>query len=141
MLVLFLDLITLGIYAPVWYLLRAGALNLQDTKKQLKIGLLWLFLSLQFFGVILDLERNVILNSFILLTTPLLSAENATIAFVCIFFSTLILSLVIQVVVAMRVRGMLMEMEECRLGRPVYYSIMAVFFFHICYLQYKINRL
>ena len=138
-----LDIITLGLYPPIWFLTKRKAINrLQSEQKLgvvapiLAIIVLSISLCVSSFlcaaGLAIEglLENPDEVDSMLTTMTPILCAQ--------------ILDLVAGVILlfpSFKVRRILDDHFNKQLHRGISFSRLWTFFFQIYYLQYKINRL
>jgi hypothetical protein len=128
-----LTVLTLGFYVPVWYLNRVAALNRLDTRERLDKWAVILALALLVASVVLAL---VVPLGHIQFPAALNIARLLSLA-----------GSITLLVQAFKVRRMIEERINARaragglFAQPEALNGVAVFFFHIWYLQYKINEL
>ena len=130
LLMVFLTVITLGIYVPFWFLTRRKAINRLDSSEELSLGMIVFTLLVWIGGMVLALAypENLAVEAF-----------------------TNIVPGIALLVVAFKVRSILQDhlsppvtgplSSTAALQSEVSFSGLITFFFSIFYLQYKINRL
>ncbi|MGR3309521.1 MAG: zinc ribbon domain-containing protein [Candidatus Brocadiales bacterium] len=130
-LLIILMLITLGIYYPIWFLKRINAINNLQSEEKLGPGV-FIFAIV---GIIAVLLLGLISGSMEK------AGEIDTARGLNTFCSMLNLGVAIALLVqCFKVRRILNEHFNAHLQRGIEFSWVAIFFFHIFYLQYKINR-
>lgn len=130
-LLILLVLITFGIYYPIWFLKRLNAINNLQSKEKLGPGV-FIFAIV---GVSIVLLLGFISGSMER------AGEIDTAGGLDAFRSMLNLGVAIALLVqSFKVRRILHEHFNVHLQRGISFSWAAIFFFHIFYLQHKINR-
>lgn len=128
--VVLFQVLTLGIYTPVWFLRRLDAFNAHDARadKQVSDTLVYVMLGCSILALV---------GGFF---AGFLQAMQSPSAVVADGVSTLanIISVVLMVIAAFQVRKVLQERFTAE-GTPL--SGVWTFFFNVLYLQYRINRL
>jgi|LQYC01.1.fsa_nt_gi Ca2+/Na+ antiporter len=131
LLVIFLVVITGGIYCPVWFLTRRNAINRLESMKKLNFGIF--IFALVFFSISL-------LLAFISGVSKELGEIYTAIG---LYAFSLILHLVAGITLLIqcfKVRSIFNDHFNVHLERNIQFSWVATLFFEICYLQYKVNR-
>jgi uncharacterized membrane protein YbjE (DUF340 family) len=131
-LIIFLTVITAGIYYPVWFLKRRNAINILQSNEKLNSGVL-------IFAIVA--LSIILLLAFISGVSEELGEMD--IARELDAFA-MILNLVVGItllVKCFKVRRIFNEHYNVHLKRDISFSRVATFFFQIYYLQYKINRI
>lgn len=128
--------LTCGIYYPCWFLGRRDALNALHTRKKLGKGV-FVFAAVMMF--LLLLLGNAVMNAsqFGLMPVDLNRMKIAVAAYT-------LMAIVVGItlwVQCFKVRRMLLQHYGDHLGQNVPFSSACTFFFHVFYLQYKVNRL
>ncbi len=143
-LVIFLTLITFGVYVPVWFITRRKAIN--SLHSQQKLGLGTLVFVLVLFGAVLlaGFVEGWMQASAAHVTMETYTKLNADIVNVLAGVGGIVL-----LVQSFKVRRILLDHFRAQssglfsstmsLEREVSFSGVATFFLHIYYLQYKIN--
>ena len=131
LLMIVLTLITAGIYVAVWFLMRLKALNRLNSSEKLGPPV--------FIGIIILLALSLVLA----VAAPFATAHRSdTSSLSRVFDLTAGIAILVQ---AFKVRRILEEHVNAGRGQlfaqPVSFSGVAVFFFGVFYLQYKINGL
>lgn len=131
--------ITAGIYYPCWFLTRREALNSLKTTEKLGKGV--------FIFAVVVFSVSLLL-SFVSGGLEGIGEELSDIEFIAMAKMVGAVGRLISAVASItllvqcfKVRRMLREHFAQHLGQPVVFSGVALFFFQIYYLQYKINRL
>ena len=121
--IIFLTIITLGLYCPIWFLTRRKSINNLQSNKKLGIGVF-------IFIILLN-----ILNFIFAIFGPRdeIDAIDALTGFSNIIW-------IILIVQSFKVRRIFINHFNSQLQKEISFSGVATFFFHIYYLQYKINR-
>lgn len=131
--------ITAGIYYPAWFLTRRQAINSLLSKEKIGTGVfvfgivvyslsLLLMMTSGFFEGLSEATNDL---EFLGISKAIEALDN-------------ILSLVIAITLLVqcyKVRRILRDHFNERLGQNIYWSGVMIFFFQIFYLQYKVNRL
>ncbi|MHC4489705.1 MAG: DUF4234 domain-containing protein [Planctomycetota bacterium] len=130
-------IITYGIYYPLWFLRRKNAINNLKSEKKLGNGVF-------IFGIIIY-STSVVLSVVAAFMGGLVEdlAALDTIDYVRKLFNFYIGGVVSMMlfIQCFKVRTILNDHFNVHLERDIRLSGVAVFFFQIWYLQYKINRL
>ncbi len=132
--VLFLSVITLGIYSSIWFIKRSDELNnLQTPSKMSKT-----------FGI-----TALTFNILLLITAVLFLVANKgikitqltdlTLALVSVFTATFIIFILIYLFGAFRARKVINEALSNKITSKKVSTVLT-FFFNVFYLQYEINR-
>jgi predicted RNA-binding Zn-ribbon protein involved in translation (DUF1610 family) len=130
-LLIFLTVITFGMYYPIWFLIKRRGLN--ELQSSIKIGLVTPIFVIVIWSIKLLFQFT---SGFVEGLGYIESAEGLNII-------TGILSLIggiILIVQGFRVRRIFIDHFNVYLRRDIKFSGIATFFFGIFYLQYKINR-
>ena len=122
--IIFLTIITLGIYCPIWFLTRRKSINNLQSNKKLGIGIFVFIILLQILSFILAIFSGSMEG---------INAIDALTGFDGIIG-------IILIVQGFKVRRIFINHFNSQLQREISFSGVATFFFHIYYLQYKINR-
>jgi hypothetical protein len=122
LLLLFLTFITSGIYYPVWFLTRLKGINSLRSNDKLGSGVFIfaiIIISISILAPLVSLnEYGNILSSILQLTFWIL-----------------------MLVQCFKVRRIFIDHYKIGLRTDADFSVVGTFFFQICYLQYKINRI
>lgn len=127
------NFITLGIYHPIWYLMRRNGINVLVSKDKLgKTPFIWM---------IILYVLNIPL--FVIIVASNFSVDVAIGVWKAMAVSYIITSssVIIGLVQAFKVRRILDDHFNKHLQREIKLPGLAIFFFYYFYLQYKINRL
>ncbi len=140
-LLIFLSVITMGIYPYIWYLKRVKEFNNLETPTKAKKGIAIFALAL----IILLLLSGIIMNIYITISSQKTASSFSEIpATFLIFFGTnFLLSILLAVttlLMAFRYKKILNEALENK-ETFVKISSLFTFFFQFLYLQYEINRI
>ena len=130
-LIMFLMVITAGIYYPVWFLKRRNAINNLQSNEKLSSGV--------FIFAIVLLSISLLLAFISGMSEGLGDMDTArgTDAFSNILGLVAVITLLVQ---CFKVRRIFNEHFNVYLKRDISFSGVATWFFQIYYLQYKINR-
>jgi predicted RNA-binding Zn-ribbon protein involved in translation (DUF1610 family) len=120
LLLIFLLVITFGIYAPIWFLTKRRALNELRSSKKIGIEAPIFLIVIYTISFLLDLTHGFERGPWRVLD---------------------FIGLIIVTVQCFDVRRILIDHFNVYMGRDINFSGIATLFFGIPYLQYKINRL
>lgn len=124
-LLIFLMVITFGIYYPVWFLTRRSGINNLQSKEKLGSGVF------VFAIVVFSINLVFAFVSGVIEGLGEIYAFSGILAFV---------AGIILLAQCFEVRRIFNEHYNEHLQRGISFSVGAIFFFQIYYLQYKINR-
>jgi len=130
---IFLTVITLGVYYPIWFLRKKDALNKLQAKEKLGSGL--------FIFITIVQIPTIFIGFTIGFLEGFTGEEGIGKGFDLL---TKLLSLAVGIIFlakSLKVRRILKGHFGGHLGYGISFSPLATFFFQIYYLQYKINRL
>jgi len=131
LLLIFLTVITGGIYAPVWFLTRRNAINGLQSKEKLGFGV-FVFMIVAFgISALLAFISGMMEGANEMGTAERLDAYSEILGWVAA------ITLLVQ---CFKVRRIFNEHFNAHLQKGISFSRTATFFFQIFYLQYKINR-
>jgi hypothetical protein len=140
--VVFLSLITLGLYVPLWVLSRRKALNNLRSSEKLNLGTLSFILSMSILGWAASIAAGALGDR---------GSVSAAMTFGQFGEATLLIGAIELLFQLFKIRRILMDhFSVTSLGpfsltvasqSEAHFSGVATFFLGICYLQYKINRL
>lgn len=129
--VIFLSLMTLGIYFPIWILKRQKALDNLQSNEKIGVAVPVTVILLLSFAVLFYLKAGFVKiddisasNSFETLAAVSDAIGGFTLLFLCF-----------------KCRRILDEHFNDYLQKSIRFSMVATFFFGVYYLQYKINRI
>lgn len=131
-LMILFSILTIGIYAPAWYLTRIHTFNSLETNTRLKKGILI---------IVIILLALVIITSFMAGVAEGTGDLSAADGFTSMSNVFTLAAWIILLFNAFRLRKMLADHFNDHLGTGTHFSKVATFFLHIYYLQYKINKL
>ncbi len=131
MLIIFLTVITAGIYYPVWFLKRRNAINSLQSKEKLGSGVF--IFAIVVFSISLLLA---FVSGMIEWLGDMYTAKGID-AFSLILDLVAGITLLVQ---CFKVRRIFSEHFNTHLQRGISFSGAATFFFQIYYLQHKMNR-
>lgn len=155
-LMLFLTVITFGIYIPIWFFKQQDSINRLISEKKINSKLLVLLLMISIVMVMPIATAIISLLSFTLLavTGAKVFSGIALVTFVLTSFFQIkaidwvingwvikILLYILILILAFRVQNILNDHFNKKLNRDIIFSDLLTFFFTIYYLQYKLNRL
>ena len=137
-LLLFLSIITAGIYVPVWYLKRTKELNNLNTEKKLSVGLAKTYLILHILYLISAIVIQIMMKGAIM-TMDLVALASFTI-FLGLLSLVGLIQFIIMLILAFSTRTVLNQaLDKKGVTRKI--SGLFTFFFNFAYLQYEINRI
>ena len=131
-LVIVLSMVTVGIYLPIWFLIQRRAIN--ELPSPGKVGA-----TLPLVALVLFCISTLMMPLHLLEILPPDEARDMTIRAVENLVN--ISGSVLVILLAFKVRQILVDHFGRQLGLPPQLSGIATFFFTIFYLQYKINVL
>ena len=136
-LLIFLTIITLGLYIPVWFLVKRCAIN--ELQSSEKLGLVAPVFVIGIVGIALLFQTPLCfyIPYCVTIADYLLSVR----VFEFIFNLLDLICIITIVVLSLKVRRIFIEHYNNYLQKKLKFSGIATFFFTIYYLQYKINRL
>jgi hypothetical protein len=137
--VLFYIVITAGVYTPFWFLNRREQINNLHSEEKLGTRIFMILIVLSSISLFL-----AIFSTILVFKGEMLNTEKYSTMMMGIDSISNLLSLVIGITVLIqtfKVRSILKDHFVKHLGQNLSFSLLATFFFYICYLQYKINRL
>lgn len=141
-LMLFLSIITLGIYPSIWYIRRVSEFNGLHTEKKLNLGLSVIFLFIIISGLIV-LPLSILLTPFgVYLENPVLNffsilPQEFTLIIQAVVYLILVL---LYLSLAFRARTIINE-ALARKGIQRKISGFFTLIFNLFYLQYEVNRI
>ena len=141
-LMLFLCIITLGIYPSIWYIRRVDEFNGLHTEKELNLGLSVLFLFIIITGLLV-IPLGKILSQFgIIFENPIIEFFNVLPSeFIMIIqISVYLILILLYLSLAFRARTIINE-ALARKGIQRKISGFFTFIFNLFYLQYEVNRI
>jgi hypothetical protein len=138
-LMILLIFITFGIYNAYWYLSRKNDINKLSSKLKISSGFFIFAIVLQSASLILNLFSGFLegigeaLNQYAILQLARQLKSFDPIINILLF--------IVFIFAAFKVKRIFQDHLSAITGSPYPFSALATFFFQICYLQYKINKL
>jgi len=126
-LLVFLTIVTLGVYMPIWFLSQKAGLNAFNTKEKVGSGF---FAGIFVFSIIIFSIAGI--ANIVSIFTDVQTPKTVYMELICQ------IALIIQ---AFKIKSILNEHFNEHLKKDVSFSGAHTFFLTIFYLQYKINKL